>query len=234
MITTERQQLIDKVQALLSKADNTTFEAEAEAFRDKAAELMAKHNITMHDTTAPQFQAKEYDEQVPLHDQHLRNAVARFNGVFLVRTRLGYGYGQKAYSVKVIGTLADIEAYEYMLSVVHRQRNSAFIKYVDDKVAKGDPPTAKEREEFYLGFAYGVNNKVDSLLKAQNTKISEWGLVPVDNRKSAEAWYTADNKVRQSRPTTAKYQYAGVEAGRNVNLNKGVTSSNGKHLALGM
>jgi len=225
MITTERQNLIDKVQKLLAQAEATTFQAEAETFRDKAADLMAQHNITLTDTKEDQFQEKMYDDVVPLHDQHLRNAIARFNSVFLLRVKIT----SIDYTVKVVGTRADIEAYEYMTSTTHRQRNTAFIKFVGDRNGNVNQ---KDREAFYLGFAYGVNNQVTDLLAAQDNKIQQWGLVPVDNRKKAEDWYKQDNKVSKGHRCTAKYEYAGVEAGRKANLNRGVTSASGKRLAI--
>lgn len=226
MITTARQQMIDKVQKLLALAEGTTFQAEADSFRDKAAQLMAEHNITMNDATDEQFMEKLSDDTVPLHDQHLRNAIARFNGVFLIRVKSS----ATEYHVKTIGTRSDLEAYEYMLHTTHRQRNSAFIQFVGEKNGNVN---SKDRDAFYLGFAYGVSNQVNDLLKARDSKIQQqWGLVPVDNRKKAEQWYTQDNKVTKGKRTTARYEHAGVIAGRSANLNRGVTGNNGKRLAI--
>lgn len=225
MITTARQQMIDKVQKLLAQAEATTFAAEADTFRDKAAQLMAEHNITTTETTDDQFIEQMSADTVALHDQHLRNAIARFNGVFLIRIK---NYCNE-YHVKTIGTRSDTEAYEYMLHTTHRQRNSAFIKFVGDRNGNVNN---KDRDAFYLGFAYGVNNQVTDLLSARDTKIQAWGIVPVDNRKKAEQWYTQDNKVTKGKRTNAKYEHAGVEAGRSANLNRGVTSTSGKRLAI--
>lgn len=229
MITTARQQMIDKVQKLLAQAEATTFQAEADTFRDKAAQLMAEHNITMTETTDDQFIEQMTSDTIPLHDQHLRNAVARFNGVFMVRIK-DYTCGGE-YRLKTVGTRSDLEAYEYMIHTTHRQRNSAFIKFVSDR--NGNVGN-KDRDAFYLGFAYGVNNQVTDLLAAQDSKIQQWGLVPVDNRKKAEQWYTKDNNVRKGKRSTAKYEHAGVEAGRSANLNRGLTATSGKRLAIGM
>ena len=47
--------VLDKVRALLAKAESTTFDAEAEAFTAKAQELMARHRIDR-----AMFEAREH------------------------------------------------------------------------------------------------------------------------------------------------------------------------------
>jgi hypothetical protein len=84
-----------------------------------------------------------------------------------------------------------------------------------------------------MGYAYGVNAKVASLLNASKAKQQEWGLVPVDPRKNAENWYTKGSALKVSRGRSAQYNAAGMAAGQNVNLNRGVSHKGGSTVLLG-
>jgi len=45
-MTNDRKKIADKIQKLLAKAESTGHAPEADAFREKAEELMQKHSLT--------------------------------------------------------------------------------------------------------------------------------------------------------------------------------------------
>ena len=227
----DRQKMIDKVQKLMAMADSTTHPAEADAFRNKAAEIMARFQVDSADLAGkPTYITKEYGDPNPAKsDQHLVNAVAKFNGMFCLIHSCDpdYSSGKLQFNkiLQIIGTYADQVAFEYMMDSVLMQRNTAYCDYADGKSAARIRITEKNREEFFLGFAYGVAAKVKDLLAARDSKIQSWGLVPVKGDVAARTWYEQNvGRLGKGKSSKANYEMAGVQAGQAATLNKGVQS----------
>jgi hypothetical protein len=220
-ITPERQALVDKVTKLLALADSTTHGPEADSARQMAATLMAKHNIASSDMSKKEafetMDVKTDRASVAKYESILLKSVANFNGVAIILVGTNYRF---------IGAPSDLAAFEYMRDTIYQQRTSIWRAYYPAKWGKH--PGAKELNKWKLGFAFGVAEKVRSLTAAMESKVQEWGLVPVDPAKQALDWYKIENTIREGRGRSSMYNADGREAGKNVTLNKGVEAQGAK------
>lgn len=221
-MTNDRKQLIDKIVKLMALADDQAGKPEAEVARRKVSELMAKNNIALQDLeqTKSTFIKKEQMMQRKTHykfDTLLVNHIFKFNEVALLLINNGnYMY---------VGRQQDIEAAEYMLDLVMQQRKQAVKVWADDMQNKGwARPGTTEQDKFKNGFAIGVGIKLRELTKMAEGKVQEWGLVPINGADLALNWYKDKHKVTSSKSKPVSYHQAGVAAGKNVSLNKGVTT----------
>lgn len=222
-ITNDRKKLIDKVTKLFALAEGTNHTAEAEAARNMGIELMAKHNLSYSDMTIKEEFTEKFEEtqrkNAPAYETSLLGAIAKMNGVALIIT------GNANY--RFIGRPSDLEAFEYMRTIVYQQRDASWQAYY--KATYGKHPGAKYLNRFKNGFAIGVQRKINGLMNQMNCKVSEWGLVPVDPSRQALDWFKEKNHVRESTSSRSlRCSTAGVQAGQNINLNRGVTQQTGR------
>jgi hypothetical protein len=229
-LTNERKDLINKIVKLMALAEDQAGKPEADVARNKAAELMAKNNLALQDLESAKAtfvkQVKNMGRRTHYKfDTLLWNHVFRFNGVALLLR------GDGAYIY--IGEQQSIDAAEYMVDMLLEQRKHAVKVWADDEQKAGwGRPGTTDQDKFKNGFAMGVGQKLRNLSSMANTKVQEWGLVPVDAADTALAWYKQDNNVRNGRSGNTSYHGAGLAAGRNASLNKGITKQ-GKTLAIG-
>jgi hypothetical protein len=219
-LSPERKKLLERIAKLLALSESTSFDAEAQAAREAALRLMAEHNIRMATvtTSGEPFEhrkfASYFDSDV-WWDRRLRFAIARLNNCFPI-TWGGVG-GHKLTHYGYTGRPSDLDAFEYILGIVIRQRTSAWNKYKAD----GGPDS---KGKWLYGYALGVEDKVEALLRdlAAKMRTSGKGLVPLDLIKQAEAWYN-----KHYPPTSALEHHFGrrsddgFAAGSNVNLYRG-------------
>lgn len=228
-INIDRKKLIDKVTKLMALADGTNHGPEAESARRMAAELMARHNLTYSDLDSKEVPFATRDEStgrqsLAAYETHLLAALAAFNGVCLLK------HNGKDY--RFIGRQPDLEAFDYMRDIVNQQRQASFRSYYLEHYGKH--PGAAIRARYFNGFAIGVTRKLAELRDQMNSKVQEWGLVPVDPSMQALAWYKEHAKVRDARQGRGlSCNKAGIEAGKNVSLNKGVTQTGTETLKIG-
>lgn len=230
-LTTDRQKLIDRITKLLALAnDPSAAPGEIENAQTKAAELMAKHNISVGESKIKDEFANHDLEDVDGDDRHdstLCSAIAKFNDVMLIHITGGC----QGTVLRIVGTRSDIEAYTYMQDVLFRQRTDSYLQAV---IGGAEKRTDKSRREYFMGYAYGVRTLVNKLLAKRDNIITSMALVPVDNRKAAENWYEKNHgklsNCRSLKPAT--YSQAGYNAGLNAKLNKGV-GTKGALLAIG-
>jgi hypothetical protein len=221
-ISADRQALIDKVTKLLALADSSTHSEESNSARDMAAKLMAKHNIEVSEA-APCNDYSDVDggEDNPARTK-LLHAIAKFSGIMMYRS---------SGTLRLVGSRADLEAYEYTAMIITRQRERACFTYLRNAGA-----TKTNTKEFYLGFALGVAKKLKDLKAAADNQVQEWGLVVIDPTELALRWYT-ENVGRLSKGragTMGKFAAAGYDVGKNVSLHKGVgEQSSNTRLAIG-
>lgn len=227
-LTNDRTKLIDKVVKLLALAEGTNHSAEAETAKRMAVELMAKHNISLADAVSPEsltrFVVRLNTNKPPTFDFILLGQIAKFNGVALIQTHRRYTF---------VGSQADIEATLYMRDIILRQRKVAYDKWRQDyyhrtgiSVVRNQTP--RQWLAWHNGFTTGVTHKLHELTQLATQKVQEWGLVPVEPYKVALAHYE-----EQSGKTTVIGKKrrggsaAGYEAGKNVNINKGIEAQQG-------
>lgn len=224
-VSDSRKKLIDRITKLLALAeDSAATQGEKDNAARMAAELMAKHNIALQDAQAkPEYQIDD-DAEVSTTDKFdwtLAHAVATFNGCQTIFHRPA---GSRDKVFRVVGTTADIEAYAYMKDVVYRQRTDAYLNHVRNNphYQRG----TKAQREYYMGFAYGVWNLIDNLMRKRDAVIHERGLVVLDEQAQAKAWYEQQfGNLRSSKSNAGKFDINGFNAGKEARLNKGVTQT---------
>ena len=230
--STDRKKLIDKVIKLLTLAESTTFDEEAENAKRMASELMAKHNIEISEALQRESAAFNQKDKTLNHkdpygfDITLMNCICIFNGVLMIT---GYNYKLHKAKASYIGAEEDIEAAEYMIDIVYAQRKRAYKAYRLGMIGKLGKEYFSEFESSYWnswhnGFTQGVQAKIHELRKMTEQKTREWGLVPVEPHKLALAWYNKNMEgTRSFKAGHRNYSEDGLNAGRNVSLNRGVT-----------
>jgi hypothetical protein len=218
MDTEARKKLIDKIQKLMAMAEGTTFTEEAKAHRAKAEELMAKHAIELQEMRKKsEYITWDMDVEDPeSYELYMANAVAKFNGLLCVH----YTYVGRYKTIKLCGTYSDITAFQYMHDSVERQLGTALCKEMESRRYMG----TRDKAQFMLGFAIGLNNKVDALIRGRNNYAQANALMVIDEIQQARNFYQqTEGKLRNGNNKCGIYDPKGVKAGLEANLNKGVT-----------
>ena len=215
----ERKKLLDRVTNLLALSDSTGFEAEAATARDKAAELVAKYDITMDSLkdlekfeTISEFRVGN----LPSYEFTLLDAVGKFCGVLVLkvsRQNAGYDYN-------FFGKPQDLEAFRYMREITSAQQDRAWMDYLS-----AHPSCARQRISWKNSFANGVAEKIDALMHAATAqqKAMRQDLVIVPRHEQAVAEYEClFGKLGCGDEYGGGLNDDGYEAGKNVFWSKAV------------
>lgn len=217
-LSTPKKKLIDRVTKLFALADSTLHEGEATSARNMAVELLAKHNLSLNQ--------KEVDEQEHItitnntgkrvfeYDKILHLGLTEFTEVFMFLS----SSKKKTTTFHYIGTPVNLRAFQYMLSIVLQQRASAYIDWTTSANCDSDNFAWKN------GFSIGVTKKCRELTDQMITKVEEKGLVVVSELKSAKNYAHESHNLKAGSKGSRRSNAAGIEAGRAVNFNKGVTA----------
>jgi uncharacterized protein DUF2786 len=148
--------VLDRVRALLAKAESTDFPAEAEAYSAKAQELIARHSIeealTARDRTEVTPYAKRIGVDHPYESEKagLLDAVARVNHC---RTVWSPEFGFST----VFGFDADIDAVEMLYTSLLVQANRAMVR---DEPAKGKARIKAFRRSFLVAYSVRIGERL--------------------------------------------------------------------------
>ncbi|GAA2690611.1 hypothetical protein Apa02nite_007730 [Actinoplanes palleronii] len=142
------RRLLDRVRALLAKAEATDFPAEAEAYSAKAQELITRYRI--EEVTAPAVDVVPFARRIGVDHPYenekagLLDAIAKANACRTVWSpELGF--------TTIFGFDADIDAVELLYTSLLVQANKAMTR---DEPAKGKARVKAFRRSFLV--AYGV------------------------------------------------------------------------------
>ena len=183
--------LLNKIRALLAKAESTPFPEEQAVFFAKAQELISRHAVDrslLSDVQAGVAHRRvEIVGAYPASQVKLWAVLAEANGVFSLRS------GYRVYrTVELFGEPADMDMATLLFGVVWRQLSVAADAAVAEWRAgfEGVGPTAGEvrswRSSFQRGYAAGVR---DALREANRTVASSStaaGLVLVDRLSASK------------------------------------------------
>jgi hypothetical protein len=150
--------VLERVRALLAKAESTDFPAEAEAYSAKAQELIARHSIEEALTSRDRAEVVPYAKRIGVDHPYesekagLLDAVAKANHC---RTVWSPEFGFST----VFGFDADIEAVEMLYTSLLVQANRAMVR---DEPAKGKARIKAFRRSFLVAYAVRIGERLAS------------------------------------------------------------------------
>jgi Protein of unknown function (DUF2786) len=165
--------ILDRVRALLAKAEATDFPAEAEAYSAKAQELIARHRIEEALTGDDRAEVVPFARRIGVDHPYesekatLLNAVARANHCRTVWSpELGFS--------TVFGFDADIDAVELLYTSLLVQANRAMAR---DEPAKGKARIKAFRRSFLVAYGVRIGERLDRADRAELAQHAD--LLPV-------------------------------------------------------
>jgi hypothetical protein len=155
--------LLERVRALLAKAEATTFDEEAEAFTTKAQELMARHRIERAMLHEHQERESPVGWRVWVDAPHadakaiLLSRIASANDCDAVWTkRLGLA--------TVFGFPADLELVDALFTSLLVQLTGALQREGSKQDPDGRSRTTSFRRAFIIAFAYRIGERLSAVV----------------------------------------------------------------------
>jgi hypothetical protein len=152
MNESSNEKIVSRVQALLAKAESTTFPEEAEALVAKAQELMARYAIDEAVSSQrraagsrPKLQKVTIEAPYITAKASLLGAIGRANDVHVVYNRAG--------EASLVGFDADIEIVEVLFSSLLIQATGAMLRVPREEVGR---QVKAFRHAFLLAFAHRI------------------------------------------------------------------------------
>ena len=213
MTESSNAKIVSRVQALLAKAESTTYPEEADALVAKAQELMARHAIDEAVAQQRRPGARPEIRRITIEGPYitpkaaLLSAIGRANDVQVVYNRAG--------GASLMGFDADIEIVELLFASLLVQASRAMLRAPREEVGS---QVKAFRHAFLLAFAHRIGERLaEARASAVDDAAAQRGasLVPLfDARRSA-----VDELMRQEFPharsaTTSVSHYGGYGAGR--------------------
>ncbi len=165
--------MLDRVRALLAKAESTDFPAEAEAYSAKAQELIARHSIEEALTSANRTEVVPFARRIGVDHPYesekasLLDAVARANHCHTVWSpELGFS--------TVFGFDADIDGVELLYTSLLVQANRAMAR---DEPVKGKARIKAFRRSFLVAYAVRIGERLAQVIRQELASHSD--LLPV-------------------------------------------------------
>jgi hypothetical protein len=211
--SSSNEKIVSRVQALLAKAESTTFPEEAEALVAKAQELMARYAIDEAVAQQRSASARPVLRRITIEAPYvtakasLLGAVGRANDVQVVYNRAG--------KASLIGFDADVEIVEVLFASLLIQASGAMLRAPREQVG---PQVKAFRHAFLLAFAHRIGQRLAEVRTAAAEEVaatSGAALVPLfEARRKA-----VDEMMREEFPhvSTVKHSishYGGYGAGR--------------------
>lgn len=185
--------VLERVRALLAKAEATPFEAEAETFTAGAQALMARHALDRAMLDAgqgddPRDRARPEGVRVlvaPPYEDGKTTLLARIAAVNRCRavwfTDLGH--------VSVVGHRADLRTVELLFTSLLVQVTEAMRRHGPQVDRWGRSRTRRFRSSFLAGFAQRIGERLEAEVRGQVAAVeagSRGGLLPVLAAREAE------------------------------------------------
>ena len=165
--------LLDRIRALLAKAESTGFPEEAETYTAKAQELMARYSID-HALLAAETGATErplgrrigVDNPYEAPKVLLLDAVARANRCRSVWSNaLGF--------VTVLGFPSDVDAVELLFTSLLVQATTAMVKAGSRRDAYGRSSTRSFRQSFLTAYAQRIGERLSTATNEMTERASQ-------------------------------------------------------------
>ena len=184
-----REKYVEKVRALLAKAQGAATEAEAEAFFAKAEELMTKWEIEDAEIRAAQaagevtwtinHRSYPLSSYSPVQDSMAMQYVAKAMG--MEAYEVPYVRGCRKAETVVFGTDDDLDRFEMMWASISLQ----MIRFM--KAEENAAWNRNQQRSFRLGFKVGFGKRVGERIAASRSKATGKSLVLAGKQDALEA-----------------------------------------------
>lgn len=226
----------DKVTKLLAKAERAGTPEEAEAFQEKAMQLMAKYGIDQAVLNAKKVAAGQVSEEIVKTRVTIMNPYsepkARMVGWIAMRMRCRSilhpdPTGRSTGGVTVVGFESDVNRVKQLVESLLLQMTSLVGRQSDPW---GCTPTRTWRKNWATGFAVSTSNRVEEFERRarQEAETTSDGpstaLVLVDRTTQLDRWYEDNfSHLKPAKPVSAGGDGygTGVAAGRNADMDFG-------------
>lgn len=228
----EAPAVIELVRKLLAKAESVN-EEEAALFAAKAQELLLKYNLdsaVLAEEEKPE--ATKLDIDVANDKSSwvgvLYNGIARSNGCYVVQTTYRRPDGHEGHRFHVFGRQANIEVVQYLGAYLYRE-----IRRLSRP--KGVKTVSAWRNAFRHGATVIVINRLSEGMRqfASSSDATKALVVVLDSEAMAlrDKMFPKLGKSRTSSVNAAGFN-AGVRAGKDIALNRGIRSNAAGQLLL--
>lgn len=167
------ERLLDRVRALLAKAESTNFPEEAETYTAKAQELMARYSIDhalLSDGTGvreePLGRRVGIDNPYEAPKVILLDAVARSNRCRTVWSK-AFGF------VTVLGFPSDADAVELLFTSLLVQATTAMVRAGSRRDAYGRSSTRSFRQSFLVAYAQRIGERLNTATREATEQASQ-------------------------------------------------------------
>jgi hypothetical protein len=219
--------ILDRVRALLAKAESTEFPAETEALTAKAQELMARHCIeqAMLDANAPGVRSKPATVRIIVDAPHasakvqVLQAVARANRCRAI-------WSQREHVAHLFGFVDDLAVVELLFTSLLVQAGVGLHRAGPQRDRFGRVRTASFRRAFLLAFSVEIGRRLHEAAGAAADEVAAatgTDLVPVLDARRVEI----DRAVQAAFPFTRRMSvstdnadgwHAGITSARRADL----------------
>jgi len=176
--------VLERVRALLAKAESTEFPEEAEAFTGKAHELMARHAIdaAMLDGHGTRDSGTDViGWRIPVDDPYASPKSLLLSGVATANRCHSVHSGGLGFST-VFGTEADLEIVELLFTSLLVQATEAMVRAGRSVDRTGRSRTRSFRQSFLISYAVRIGERLDAVTQeavADGERRYEGALLPV-------------------------------------------------------
>lgn len=211
----KRQELIDKIQKLLSLATSPN-EHEAQIASKKAQELLIKYNLSELDVKKEAQEYKAQSEYIFRKSPELK---------FIYQILCKHFFVEIVYHGREVvfhGTDENIEVANYIKSFLCE----AFKRLYRQAAKENGWRHGTKRNSFYLGLFKGLNDKLTEQKEAMGVG-NELMIVNVKLKKHVHGLYDNLRPGKQRGIRADNNAFAqGYEHGRNLNISKGIAATN--------
>jgi len=153
--------VLEKVRALLAKAESTNFQHEADALTAKAQELMARHAIDEAIAGADRDCVREVPgaRRLPVDDPYA-NAKSSLLGVVADANQVRAIWDQDYALMTLIGFETDLEAVEILYTSLFMQASRSVLANGQVRDSRGRSRTRSFRQSFYVAFAERIHERL--------------------------------------------------------------------------
>jgi hypothetical protein len=229
MTTQKRDSIIKKIQLLKEKTvSNGCSEAEAMSAAEKISQLLNEYDLSMSEVEMKSQVFEQNDLIVdgsirkPIHD--IVATIGKFTD-----TKVWYAKGDKKFTYSFFGAKNDVMFAHYLFDLLSNSMDFEYKKF--QKTAQYKAIGGRvARASFYKGMCIRLSQRLKEMKNNIKNETQEKGLVLYDKmglvkQKFDELNLKLKSDTRKTTVTSANAFYAGKKAADNININKGVTST---------